>query len=153
MIVFRLSKAIYSQDLTGHGPEKHGGRWNLKGIPMIYTASSRALAVAEIAVHTPLGIIPADYQLIQIEIPEQIFTDKISIESLPENWAANPPVQVTRLMGTHFIRQNKHAVLQAPSACVQGDFNFLINPLHPDARQISIIKTEDFKFDSRLFLK
>jgi hypothetical protein len=34
---------------------------------------------------------------------------------------------------------------------VPGDFNFLINPHHPDFSAIRIIGQEDFPFDPRLF--
>ena len=64
MIVFRLSKNIYANDLTGKGAEIYGGRWNSVGTPMIYTAESRALCAVEIAVNTPLSNIPTDYSII-----------------------------------------------------------------------------------------
>ena len=70
MIVYRLSKKIYAHDLSGKGAELVGGRWNSKRNAMLYTGQSIALCVTEIAVHTPLGIIPKDYQLVHIEIPE-----------------------------------------------------------------------------------
>ncbi|NQU32919.1 MAG: RES family NAD+ phosphorylase [Bacteroidetes bacterium] len=70
MIVYRLTKAKYSNDLSGKGAAKTGGRWNSKGIPVVYTCESRALCTSEIAVHTPLGILPLDYMLITIEISD-----------------------------------------------------------------------------------
>ena len=57
MIVYRLSKSKYSADLSGKGAEKAGGRWNSKGVAMVYTSASRALCTAEVAVHVPLGIV------------------------------------------------------------------------------------------------
>ena len=68
MIVFRLSSSKYAKDLSGKGAEKSGGRWNSKGIALVYTGQSRALCTAEIAVHTPLGNIPLGYEIISIEI-------------------------------------------------------------------------------------
>ncbi|MGB3529846.1 MAG: RES family NAD+ phosphorylase, partial [Saprospiraceae bacterium] len=70
MIVFRLSKSIYAHDLTGKGAEKSGGRWNSKGTALLYCSESRALCTAEIAVHTPLGNVPLDYELISVELPD-----------------------------------------------------------------------------------
>jgi RES domain-containing protein len=42
--------------------------------------------------------------------------------------------------------------MKVPSAVVQGDFNYVINPNHPDAKRIKIVATEEL-FDERLFLK
>ncbi len=44
---------------------------------MLYTSESRALCTTEIAVHTPLGIVPADYQLIIVDIPDEIKISEI----------------------------------------------------------------------------
>ena len=61
MILFRLAKQKYSDDLSGLGAELTGGRWNNKGTRILYTSDSRALCTAEIAVHMPIGLIPKDY--------------------------------------------------------------------------------------------
>ncbi|MFT3920211.1 RES family NAD+ phosphorylase [Cloacibacterium sp.] len=74
MIVFRLSKEQFAQDLSGKGAELVGGRWNSRGNAMLYMSQSIALCVTEIAVHVPLGILPKDYQLVQIEIPRGRFS-------------------------------------------------------------------------------
>jgi RES domain-containing protein len=42
-------------------------------------------------------------------------------------------------------------VLQVPSAVVPGDFNYLLNPAHPDLELIQIKSRVDFPFDSRFF--
>ncbi len=75
MIVYRLSKSKYSADLSGKGAEKAGGRWNSKGVAMVYTSASRALCTAEVSVHVPLGIVPVDYELVSIEIPDDSVTE------------------------------------------------------------------------------
>jgi len=43
--------------------------------------------------------------------------------------------------------------VQVPSAVVQGEFNFLLNPAHKDFKKVKILKTEAFAFDKRLFIK
>ena len=75
MRVFRLSKRKYSKELNGKGAAKSGNRWNSKGTEIIYTAESRALAMAEVAVHLTLATLPSDYVMIEIEIPDNIITD------------------------------------------------------------------------------
>ncbi|MGY3214956.1 RES family NAD+ phosphorylase [Mucilaginibacter sp. HD30] len=153
MIVYRLSKQAYINDLSGYGAEKTGGRWNSKGIPILYTAASRALAVVEIAVHVPLGIIPTDYYLATIEIPNKASIPRVEIADLPANWNKNPFTKTTQLIGDGFIKSNKHLMVQVPSATVTGDYNYLINPRHPDFKNVLIKSVDAFEFDLRLFKK
>ena len=153
MIVYRLSKQAYIKDLSGYGAEKTGARWNSKGIPILYTAASRALAVVEIAVHVPLGIIPTDYYLATIEIPDKASIPRVEIADLPANWNKNPFIKTTQLIGDGFIKSNQHLMVQVPSATVTGDYNYLINPRHPDFKTITIKSVDAFEFDLRLFKK
>jgi len=153
MIVFRLAKAKYSSDLSGMGAAKTGGRWNSKGISIIYTSESRALCTAEIAVHTPLGLLPLDYEIISIEIPDTVEIKVLPTHEYPINWNSIPHSATPQKTRDNFIMQNDYAVLKVPSAVVQGDFNYLLNPNHTDFKKIKIVKAESFSFDSRLFKK
>jgi RES domain-containing protein len=152
MIVFRLSKSKYSLDLSGKGAEHSGGRWNSKGVAMVYTSESRALCTTEIAVHTPLGNIPTDYQIISIEIPDELI-DGVELNSLPSNWNSIPHSHLTQNIGDRFVIDNVYLVLKVPSAVVQGDHNYLINPNHKDFDKVKILEVEGFNFDNRLFVK
>jgi RES domain-containing protein len=120
---------------------------------MLYTAASRALAVVEIAVHVPLGIIPTDYYLATIEIPDKATIPRIEVADLPANWNRKPFIKTTQLIGDDFIKSNKHLMVQVPSATVAGDHNYLINPRHPDFKNVRIKSIDAFAFDSRLFKK
>ncbi|ANI88419.1 RES superfamily protein [Arachidicoccus ginsenosidimutans] len=153
MIVYRLAKSKYKNDLSGEGARFAGGRWNSKNVAMLYTSESRALCTTEIAVHTPVGILPTDYYMITIEIPDNISFKEIKIASLPDNWNEIPYGSATQEVGNKFIQENKYLVLKVPSAVVFGDFNFLINPHHKDFSRIRIKRMEEFSFDKRLFLK
>ncbi len=152
MIVFRLSKSLYSNDLSGKGAEKAGARWNSKGIAMIYTSDSRALCTAEIAVHTPLGNVPEDYSIITIEISEDSIRE-VKIEELPSDWKTFPHPDSTQRIGNKFIIDNIFLVLKVPSAVVQEEYNYLVNPNHRDFHKVKIIAVEPFTFDERLFKK
>jgi RES domain-containing protein len=151
MIVFRLSKTKFAKDLSGKGAEKSGGRWNSKGVAMLYTSESRALCTTEIAVHTALGNIPFDYCLTGIEIPDNIVVFAINIADLAPEWKDFPHYNFTQKIGDGFVENKEYLVLKVPSAVVQGDYNYLINPAHPDFRLIKIIDIEPFSFDERLF--
>ena len=151
MIVFRLSKAHYSKSLSGEGARKYGGRWNSKGILVIYTCESRALCVTEIAVHTPLGNIPLGYELISIEIPDDIQIKELNSKTLPADWRSFPHPHSTQEIGDQFCNDAKYLVLKVPSVIVQGEFNYLINPDCKDFEKIKIKSIEAFNFDERLF--
>jgi len=148
MIVYRLSKGKYKDDISGTGAEIYGGRWNNKGRKMLYTASSRALAMAEVAVHVPLGKIPKNYFLISIEIPD------VAIARLNPDLGKTkkfPSMEISQRMGDNFLKSNNKLILMAPSKVVPGDYNYLLNPLHKDFTKVKIVAIEAFEFDSRLF--
>lgn len=151
MIVFRLSHIKYCNDLSGKGAGTYGGRWNSKGKALLYTSDSRALCITEVAVHTPLGIVPVDYSLGIIEIPDDSRVQEIIPDQLPADWKSFPHSASTQLIGDQFILDKKNLILKVPSAVVPGEYNYLINPAHPEFPTISLLRTEPFTFDARLF--
>ncbi len=151
MIVYRLSRKKYKDELSGTGASLHGQRWNSKGIEVIYTAQTRALANSEVAVHLPLGILPADYFMVKIEIPDSIKIEELNKTDLPSNWDSIPFRPESQLVGDEFVNANEAAVLKVPSVVVKGENNYIINPKHPDFKKIKILDSEPFPFDPRLF--
>jgi len=153
MIVFRLSKAAFANDISGKGAEKSGGRWNSRGVAMVYTSASRALCTTEIAVHTPLGNLPADYKLISIEIPDDVLIQEVSVLELPSDWKSVPHSHSTQLIGDQFILSNNFVVLKVPSVVVQDEFNYLLNPELIKSNNIRVKEIQAFDFDIRLFAR
>ncbi|MFC4095744.1 RES family NAD+ phosphorylase [Euzebyella saccharophila] len=151
MIVYRLGKEKYKNDLSGIGAEKFGGRWNSKGVRMVYTSQSRALANLEVAVHLTLKLVPKDYYLTSIEIPDELILDYPEKKLQGKNWKTHPPSSFTQVEGDKFIKTGQKLALKVPSAIVQGDHNFLINPLHADIGKVKVLSSELFSFDKRLF--
>lgn len=152
MKVFRLSKSKFANDLSGRGAEMAGGRWNSKGSPLIYTSQSRALCLVEVAVHLPVGIIPHDYVLTELEISDDLEIQFIEVTGLPDDWNTFPHSPFTQKLGDNFVKDGSFLVLKVPSAVVSGDFNYLINPRHKQINKIRIVSTEPFGFDERLFI-
>lgn len=156
MIVYRISRAKYSRDLSGKGAELSGGRWNSVGRPAICASSSVALSTVEVSVHLPLGILPSDYVLISIWMPDTSDNAESTVTNLtklPANWRSYPFPKETQLAGDTFLQKGKTLALQVPSAAVAEDFNYIINPLHPDARQVKIEDIRPYEFDQRLFMR
>jgi RES domain-containing protein len=152
MIVFRLSSSRYAEDLSVKGAELYGGRWNSIGTPVVYTASSRALAMAEVAVHLHIQKIPMDMMMVELYLPEDSLT-ALPIQELKNNWEMFPYSIQTQQIGDEFIRENRFLGLKVPSAVVNGDFNYLINPRHVESPKIKVVGLSSFRFDYRIFSK
>ncbi|KIX21381.1 RES superfamily protein [Flavobacterium sp. 316] len=151
MEVFRLANKKYPIELSGVGASITGARWNSKGIEVVYTAQSRALAMAEVVVHVTLATLPSGYAMMTIFIPDDLYIQEIDVKKLPLGWNSFPELIDTQKIGNEFIRNKKSAVIKVPSAVVKGDFNYLLNPFHEDFDRIKIIHQEDFPFDKRIF--
>ncbi len=151
MNVYRLTRKKYANELNGKGAAKFGNRWNSKGVEMVYTADSRSLAMAEVAVHLTLANLPKDFVMLEIEIPQEISISKLSETDYPDHWNSHPPRTTSQKFGDYFIQLGAYCVLRVPSAVVLGDFNFLINPNHELFKKISIVNQSDFLMDSRMF--
>ncbi len=152
MIVFRLSSSRYAEDLSGKGAELYGGRWNSIGTPVVYTASSRALAMAEVAVHLHIQKVPKDMMMVELYLSEDSLTS-LPIQELKINWEMFPYSIQTQQIGDDFVRENRFLVLKVPSAVVNGDFNYLINLRHVELPKIKVVGLSSFRFDSRIFSK
>ncbi len=153
MRVYRIERGIYLETtLQGIGAaSSDGARWNSLNTYIVYTAESRALATLEVSVHLNLQEdLPTDRFYVEIDIPDDIQILTIAREDLPENWGAKPPNLSTQYIGDDFIRENDSAVLMVPSTIVVPEFNFLINPNHPDSKRITVISVTPFQFDERL---
>jgi RES domain-containing protein len=140
VLAWRLCRAPYA-DLSGDGARRYGGRWNGPGRPLLYTASTAALAVLEVRVHLdlPPDLLPDDYVLITIDLGQASIE---IIDTLP----ASP-----QDVGDRWLQEARTAILQVPSTIVPESANLLINPAHPGASTIAILNQRPFTFDTRLW--
>jgi RES domain-containing protein len=151
MEVFRLARKKYPIVLSGKGASITGARWNFKGTEIIYTAQSRALAMAEVAVHLSMATLPNDFVMITVSIPQSVSIEILDPKRLLKGWNVFPHSFSTQVIGDDFIKRNEACVLKVPSAVVKGDFNYLLNPYHDDFKKINITSQTDFPFDKRIF--
>lgn len=149
MILYRIAKCTYADDLTGTGARLYGGRWNSEGRPMLYLASSRSLALLEVLVHLSPLIIPDNFCVAEIEVPEHSIS-LLDVALLPDNWRDVSAPVILKELGDNFLKNNKHLLMKVPSAIVPAEHNYLLNPLHPDVKDVRIINKEPFGFDERL---
>ncbi len=116
---------------------------------MVYTAQSQALAALEILVHVDSESLLRSYVAIPVTIEENLITS-LDASKLPRNWHAYPAPRATRLLGDQWIIERKSAVLRVPSVVIPDESNYLLNPRHPDFRELVIGPSKTFKYDWRL---
>lgn len=148
MLLYRISKCNYIEDLSGTGARLYGGRWNSIGKPMVYMASSRALALLEVLVHLPPALIPANFCQATFEVPDDI--EVLDITKLPSNWQEYPEPARLKTIGDAFLKAKKHLLLKVPSAIVSEEFNYLLNPAHPGISTVKLTEVKPFTLDERL---
>jgi RES domain-containing protein len=144
MILWRISRHL---ELNGRGGMSFAGRWHHAGVPVAYLAESPAGALLETCVHTSANDIPPSFTLLKVASPDLPF-DAIEMAGLDRVWPNR--VEITRELGSAWLKQGSAALLRVPSALVPETANYLLNPLHADARHFQIEDSYVFPFDARL---
>lgn len=147
---FRIVKADYAASIwSGVGAREFGGRWNSKGVAVIYTAQNRSLAAMEQLVHLVSPRLLRGYVIAGIEFDDADLR-RIELGSLDAGW--NDPVARPELRkyGDDWIRSSDSLALAVPSAVIPGEWNYLINPAHPRFGAATKSAPEPFVFDHRL---
>jgi RES domain-containing protein len=151
MRVWRICKAEHAATaFTGEGAMAYPGRWHHAGTAVVYCSESRALAALEQLVHLHRNRLPPHFVCFAVEIPEAVAIGEVRVEDLPAEWRRQPGPPDLRDIGTRWAESGETVVVQMPSAVVPGEFNFLVNPRHPDFGRITISDPEPFEFDERL---
>jgi RES domain-containing protein len=144
MVLWRISR---HGDLSGNGGLRAAGRWHYAGQPVVYLSENPASALLEVCVHTAANDVPPDFTLLRIEGPE-LRMAAVTESALPNDWQIR--LEVTRELGTDWLRKKEAVILKLPSALVPQTTNFLFNPLHPDASRFQIAATFSYPFDRRI---
>ena len=149
MRVWRLARERHAATaFSGEGAARFGGRWNSRGVRMIYTSGSLSLAALETLVHLNPQL-PLRYVAIPVEFePDQL--EVIPASALPADWASRPPGFSTQRLGDAWIARSDRVVLEVPSVIVPGERNYILNPRHREFSKLRIGSAEPFAFDSRL---
>lgn len=146
---YRICKAEHSEP-DGFGASQFGGRWNSPGNAVVYTSDSRALATLEILVHAEaFGFIESSYVVRSFEFDEQL-AGNLDRDDLPAGWNADVVNESSLSSGDDWIAKGPTPVLRVPSVVVPDEFNYLLNPRHPDFSRIEISDASPFDIDQRL---
>ncbi|GAB3696844.1 RES family NAD+ phosphorylase [Spirosoma flavus] len=149
MLVYRITKTQYANRLVASGG---AARWNERGQMVVYTAATRALACLENVVHRSGEGLLADFRVMVIDVSDSLALETITVDSLPADWFEFRQYDTCQRIGGEWLRSVRTAVLKVPSAIIPNEWNYLLNPAHPDFLQIQLLRTEPFVFDPRLKL-
>lgn len=147
MKLWRLYRRAHGQGLDGAGGRYAAGRWHQQGTPVVYFGAGAAIVVLEKLAHLNPDTLPADLML-------GLFEADVSAEDV---WAEGrghsrdvEDIDQTRAAGQEWLKSGRSCVLRVPSAVVPEEQNLVVNPLHAEAQQITLIVERLFMFDGRL---
>jgi RES domain-containing protein len=148
MILYRITNRKYAFDLSGAGAALYGGRWNKKGVSVLYSGESKEIALLETIVHTPPMLIPK-LNILTLKIPDNSI-EEIKIKDLPKNWIDYPAPSILAEIGYNWIKKGKSIALKVPSCIIHSSHIFILNCQHKYFNKVKVISHKEFYFDSRL---
>ena len=138
----------------GIGAQLRGGRWNARGRPMVYTATTPELCFLEYMVHldgTPLADLPP-LILCEITIPDNSIT-YLDADQLPPSWddPYATPSGLASFADQQF-QKYKTLCLALPSTVIplSPSRNVLLDPLHPQRIECRVLSVQPYPIDPRL---
>jgi RES domain-containing protein len=151
MQLWRICRRRYAaKAVRGEGASFYGGRWNSRGVRVVYASTSLALAAVETFVNLEPNLSPADVVSIEGRIPRLFEIGRLDVKTLPARWNETRDESLRRF-GDEWIRSGQTAVLLVPSAAIRGEWNILLNPAHADFSRIEFRDPEPFEFDAGMF--
>jgi RES domain-containing protein len=150
---WRLTPSAFARALDGEGASLAGGRWNSRGVPVLYTSSQLSLCALEVLVNIPARLRDdlAAFEAVRLSIPDDAGTTEIGLREFEAMLAAADPQAACRVAGDDWIAKGRDLVLAAPSVIVPEERNLMLNPAHPRMGEVAIISTRPFRFDARLW--
>jgi RES domain-containing protein len=150
MILYRIARKDRIRKLNGTGARITGGRWNPKGMAVLYTSSSASLAILEKLVHVDRDLLPSDLVIAEIEIEDACSLVELSSEDLPSHWQDYPSPDILKDIGKEWLESGRSLILKVPSAVNPLEANYLVNPGHGEIVKVRVRKVHPLGLDSRL---
>jgi RES domain-containing protein len=150
LTAWRIAKTRYaSAAFDGEGARLYGGRWSSAGIRVAYASQSVALATLEVLAGLGRMSLLSSYSLVSARFDESEL-EVLPVASLPSNWRTYPAPPELQAIGDKWVAEKRSLVLQVPSAIIETEANYLLNPLHASFASITISKPVPFELDPRL---
>ena len=150
MKVFRIGAVLFTRTrkdaFSGNGGLYASARWHSAGHPIVYTAQSLSLAALEILVRLKQTNDIQPFFAYSAEIPASLI---LKPDSFPARWKHR--LAVSRAFGDAWLEAKITPAMLVPTIITPGEWNVLINPLHPQFSLDWIVSGPDaYTFDARL---
>lgn len=152
MWCYRITAAHRVDGLSGEGAKRYGARFNPLGTSMLYLASSEALAMLEVRVHTrEPDVIPRLLHIIDVNDDAVKSLDDLNLV-LPQGWDAIPSDSVSAAFGKSWVDSQASLALLVPSVVARESNNLLVNVNHPDfGHSVKLVESRNVRLDGRLW--
>jgi RES domain-containing protein len=149
--VYRILRRKFAKrPFDGEGSYRFGGRWSNPGTRLSYASEHQSLAMLEYLVHLDPDDPPDDLVVAIAEIPDEVSRQVVRAADLPEDWRTSPAPPSLAALGDHFVDEGRVAILIVPSVLVPSEHNWLLNPAHPEFRNVKVLPVESLVYDPRL---
>jgi RES domain-containing protein len=147
--VYRFVSTRFPDGLPCEGARRHGGRWNSKGVAVLYCATSESLAMLELRVHSPHPY-PRTRSRFVIEVPDNALTS-VAIDQLPRGWDELPAGPASKRFGDAWVAAKLSVGLLVPSVVASEEKNLMLNPSHPRFQEVRVLSKRQVVLDKRLY--
>lgn len=149
MIVYNIRKQEYSKKLIASG---FSNRWNRDDEYVIYTSSSRALAMLELLVHRSGLDLGKGFRLLEIKLSiTEKDIEEIRVEKLVKNWQSIEAYSQEQKIGSEWHKRFDKLILKVPSVVIPQEYNYVINTRHKDfEKKVKLELIEEIDFDRRI---
>jgi RES domain-containing protein len=145
-------RAAYARNpFDGEGSYRYGGRWSSPGTRVVYASEHQSLAMLEYFVHLDPDDSPDDLVLATADVPDGVSRRRFNASELPTRWRETPSPPELAQIGDEFVTKAETCLLLVPSALAVSENNWLINPQHPEFKQIAVNPAEPLRYDARMF--
>ena len=147
MLAYRITLKQYSNKLFAPG---FAGRWNGSGRKVIYCAESIPLAFLENMVRRQGVGFNDDFKIMILEIPDNLKIQQILPGDLPAGWRQFTDYSKCQPIGNAWYDEGILPLMKVPFAVLPESFNYVINSIHPDFKEIKLVKVTDLFPDERI---
>lgn len=147
MRVFRIHRPDFAA-LDPGGASLRGGRWNPRGVGVVYTAPAYEGTLLEMLARAGTGRLPKGLVASRIALPGRCSPEVLEPSRDPGRFA----VSLSRKIGLEWIESGRSLAFQVPSSVARPwGRNILLNPRHPDFSSVRVEEVAEVRWDPRLF--